>query len=326
MKKIYQIIFIALVLFLGQGNLVFGQVDIVDLQKALAGKTAICGLVKESSTHQADSTNQTVKDSTKTTQVNIRFACRSTASIKPNQSPLIVIDKEFLDYDFSSKNSINSVSSNDIQNITVFKQEEATALYGSKGINGVVIITTKKGEVKDEKLEEPTEENKIELQSYESLFSNPLYVIDAVPYSEVDEIMKNFSIDDIETINVLKGTAATALYGSRGINGVIIITTKKNKKTKEEKVETQVEEIALNVFPNPSSEFVTIDLNLKEESKVKITIHNLQTFESHTITEKKFEAGKQTIKYDLEKLEEGTYNIKIQIGKQVLHRKLVVKK
>src|SRR5690606_5309573 len=36
--------------------------------------------------------------------------------------------------------------------------------------------------------------------------------------------------DDIETINVLKGAAATALYGSRAANGVIMITTKKAKK------------------------------------------------------------------------------------------------
>ena len=38
--------------------------------------------------------------------------------------------------------------------------------------------------------------------------------------------------DDIETINVLKGAAATALYGSRASNGVVMITTKKGKKKK----------------------------------------------------------------------------------------------
>ncbi|MBK7700760.1 MAG: TonB-dependent receptor plug domain-containing protein [Saprospiraceae bacterium] len=38
--------------------------------------------------------------------------------------------------------------------------------------------------------------------------------------------------NDIENINVLKGAAATALYGSRGANGVIIINTKKGSKRK----------------------------------------------------------------------------------------------
>ena len=35
--------------------------------------------------------------------------------------------------------------------------------------------------------------------------------------------------DDIESVSVLKGSAATALYGSRASNGVILITTKKGK-------------------------------------------------------------------------------------------------
>lgn len=43
--------------------------------------------------------------------------------------------------------------------------------------------------------------------------------------------------NDIESVNVLKGAAATALYGSRGMNGVIMITTKKGKKSKKIGVE-----------------------------------------------------------------------------------------
>lgn len=39
--------------------------------------------------------------------------------------------------------------------------------------------------------------------------------------------------NDVESVNVLKGAAATALYGSRGSNGVIMITTKKEKETKQ---------------------------------------------------------------------------------------------
>jgi TonB-dependent SusC/RagA subfamily outer membrane receptor len=47
--------------------------------------------------------------------------------------------------------------------------------------------------------------------------------------SPVSDINPN----DIETINVLKGAAATALYGSRAQNGAIIITTKKGKKNNQ---------------------------------------------------------------------------------------------
>lgn len=53
-----------------------------------------------------------------------------------------------------------------------------------------------------------------------------LVVIDGVP-AQTD--FWNINPDDVDNINVLKGTAATALYGSLGINGAIMITTKKGK-------------------------------------------------------------------------------------------------
>lgn len=53
-----------------------------------------------------------------------------------------------------------------------------------------------------------------------------LYVVDGMPLTDgADQINPN----DIETINVLKDASATAIYGNRGANGVIIITTKKGK-------------------------------------------------------------------------------------------------
>ena len=44
--------------------------------------------------------------------------------------------------------------------------------------------------------------------------------------------MKNLNPEDFETVSVLKGAAATALYGSRGMNGAIVITTKSGKSSK----------------------------------------------------------------------------------------------
>ena len=72
------------------------------------------------------------------------------------------------------------------------------------------------------------------------LFSNPavtlrgrtgvLYVVDGVP---VNTDSWNLSPDDIETYSVLKGASAAALYGNRGQNGAIIITTKKGSSNKK---------------------------------------------------------------------------------------------
>ena len=55
--------------------------------------------------------------------------------------------------------------------------------------------------------------------------TEPLYVVDGIPGVDATTIAP----EDIETFNVLKDAASTAIYGSRGANGVIIITTKQGK-------------------------------------------------------------------------------------------------
>ncbi len=56
--------------------------------------------------------------------------------------------------------------------------------------------------------------------------SNPLYVIDGYPTSDLN----NFDTRDIESVDVLKDASAAAIYGSRAANGVIIVTTKKGQR------------------------------------------------------------------------------------------------
>lgn len=74
--------------------------------------------------------------------------------------------------------------------------------------------------------------------------NQPLYVVDGVPYDnttqsyagqyggvDLGDGLSNLSPDDIESIVVLKGVAASALYGYRGGNGAILITTKSGSRT-----------------------------------------------------------------------------------------------
>ncbi|MBC7651702.1 MAG: TonB-dependent receptor [Deinococcales bacterium] len=56
--------------------------------------------------------------------------------------------------------------------------------------------------------------------------NSPLYIIDGV---QVENGLSNVVLQDIQTIDVLKDAAATAIYGARGANGVIVITTKTGK-------------------------------------------------------------------------------------------------
>ncbi|HVG40558.1 MAG TPA: TonB-dependent receptor [Chitinophagaceae bacterium] len=58
--------------------------------------------------------------------------------------------------------------------------------------------------------------------------SEPLYVVDGIP---TDNALSVLNPQDIESINVLKDAASTAIYGSRGANGVIVITTKGGRNT-----------------------------------------------------------------------------------------------
>lgn len=83
-------------------------------------------------------------------QTTIRI--RGGTSINASNEPLFVIDGVPIDNSphnpggFSGgRNPLNTINPNDIETFTVLKDASATAIYGSRGANGVIIITTKKG-------------------------------------------------------------------------------------------------------------------------------------------------------------------------------------
>jgi TonB-dependent starch-binding outer membrane protein SusC len=59
--------------------------------------------------------------------------------------------------------------------------------------------------------------------------SDPLYIVDGIPVEGLDFLNTN----DVETINILKDAASCAIYGSRGANGVVLITTKIGKRSQK---------------------------------------------------------------------------------------------
>ncbi|MCM4164549.1 MULTISPECIES: SusC/RagA family TonB-linked outer membrane protein [unclassified Arenibacter] len=92
--------------------------------------------------------------------------------------------------------------------------------------------------------------SKIQIRGVSTLNSSnnqPIFVIDGVilenatsgasadwnaSSNDYGNILKNLNPDDYKSVSILKGAAATALYGSRGINGVVLITTKDGSGTK----------------------------------------------------------------------------------------------
>ena len=72
---------------------------------------------------------------------------RGGASLNATNNPLIVIDGMPMDNNDTKgmKNPLSLINPNDIESFTVLKDASATAIYGSRGSNGVIVITTKKG-------------------------------------------------------------------------------------------------------------------------------------------------------------------------------------
>tara|TARA_R110002050_G_scaffold987_7_gene6798 strand:+ start:2285 stop:5551 length:3267 start_codon:yes stop_codon:yes gene_type:complete len=71
-------------------------------------------------------------------EINIRV--RGGGSLTQDSSPLIIVDG-------FPVNSLSDISSSDIENMTVLKDASSTAIYGSRGANGVIIVTTKSGKL-----------------------------------------------------------------------------------------------------------------------------------------------------------------------------------
>lgn len=110
----------------------------VSFEQALTGK--IAGMQITQSSGQAGSASE------------IRI--RGIGSMNASNEPLYVIDGvpvisgdagQMSDYTYSTNNVMSTLNSSDIESITVLKDAAASALYGSRAANGVILITTKKG-------------------------------------------------------------------------------------------------------------------------------------------------------------------------------------
>ena len=111
--------------------------------------------------------------------------------------------------------SIAKVSSEDLAGKSRLRAEDAL-----KGMAAGVNVISSSGQ--------PGSQSMIRIRGIGTINnSNPLYIIDGMPTDQYG--MESVNPNDIESIEVLKDVSATAIYGSRGANGVILITTKKGK-------------------------------------------------------------------------------------------------
>lgn len=115
--------------------------------------------------------------------------------------------------------AVASVSAKQIKDIPVFSAAQAIT-----GRLAGVQITTSEGS--------PDAEVKIRVRGGGSITqdNSPLYIVDGFPVDGISDIAPS----DIESIDVLKDASSTAIYGARGANGVIIVTTKSGKEGRTE--------------------------------------------------------------------------------------------
>jgi len=136
----------------------------------------------------------------------------------------------------ATKAEVDQLNPDKIESVNVLKGESAITKYGVKSKNGVVEISLKKVAVKEED-SKSTLPPTIYLQTNSPLKfgisddsgKQPLIVKDGVIVEGMN--VNNIPPETIESINVLKGEQATKIYGNKGINGVILITSKKGTST-----------------------------------------------------------------------------------------------
>ncbi len=157
---------------------------------------------------------------------------RVTSTITTTK-PIYIIDGEVF------KGNLEDINPNDIESVDVLKGESATKIYGEKGINGVILIQTKnasskplQGKIDNSKLVSAQNSENRRLRS-PSGSEPPLFILDGKEVPGIDDV----SPAEVESINVLKGESAIELYGEKGKDGVVVVTTKQfaeqNKITSE---------------------------------------------------------------------------------------------
>ena len=175
-----------------------------------------------------DFTLPNVPSSAKTLVISYIGMQTQEVAIKPHVRVIMHSDSELLDevmvvaYGTAKKSSFTG-SASTIDNKKLELRPITDVTKGLEGQSTGVLTTSGSGQ--------PGESASVVIRGYGSINASksPLYVVDGIPF---DGSLSSINPSDIETMTVLKDASAGALYGARGANGVVMITTKKGKEGK----------------------------------------------------------------------------------------------
>lgn len=108
-----------------------------------------------------------------------RIRIRGGASLNASNDPLIILDGIPL-----VSNNLNTINPNDIESMSILKDASATAIYGSRASNGVIIVTTKQAKYGDKLKVEFSTQNKL---------STPNKMVDVLSGDEMRELVANYA-------------------------------------------------------------------------------------------------------------------------------------
>ncbi|NJM25823.1 MAG: TonB-dependent receptor plug domain-containing protein [Bacteroidia bacterium] len=133
---------------------------------------------------------------------------QETNAFKKNKRALYVKDGEIV-----SLKEVSAMDPNDISEIEVLRGASAVERFGKAAKRGAVVITTK------------AFRQGLAFSNSSVITTKPLFIVDEKAVKEED--LKTIHVDDIESVEVLKDSKAVERYGESGVNGVVIIRTKK---------------------------------------------------------------------------------------------------
>jgi TonB family protein len=179
---------------------------------------------------------------------------RKKEQIDLNKSNILVI----VDGKESTKAEMEKINPDKIASIDVLKDKASAEKYGSKGKDGVILITLKTDEKSTAFQPSKVQTNSPLKFGNTGSGNQPLIVIDGVAVK--NQNVNNIPPENIESISVLKNESAAILYGDKGKDGVILITTKKGiSAAKDEPIDVKVTGYGNNQNENqnnlPSSGF-----------------------------------------------------------------------
>lgn len=220
-------------------------------QNKRAYQNKLAGQIQSNSINQSlqgEVSGVTIVEGSDKSKEASKILIRGFGSINGNNKPLYIVDGVISD------ENLNNVSPNDINNITVLKDASATSIYGSRGANGVIVVSTK-GESNSKK--------------------EPLYIVDGKPINKINNhIVESIPETDIESKKVYDQKDAKDKFGKIAKHGCIVITTQKgNFRCNNESYAVISENSFERTLVNPLSTF-SIDVDKASYSNVRRLINN----------------------------------------------------